>query len=217
LNHKPEPIKPTLAKLSVNKPKSVASAPPSAASTDIAYHAKPSKPIFDRALASARSHEQPPVKPKARHHTSRTLTILAVFVAIMAGGGWLAIVKMPDINIELASLHADFSAKLPSFTPAGFAPSNHMQATYDNVTVTYQSTPPGESYIITEQVSNWDNQTLQNYINSTGLSSQSLQNLGNTFYKYGNHFAWVNGGVWYQITNHASLTSQQLLKIASSF
>lgn len=189
--------------------------PVSLTSTTDGFSAKPHQNQFERAIQLARSHEQPPV-PLKRHYPKKHhwLVVSIISLMILAIGGFLVIQNLYTIDIGLASMHADFTAKLPGYQPTGFSLIGHIQATYDQVILTYHTHTDSRNYSISQQVSNWDNQTLKSFIDSTGQPIQSWQKLGITFYKYGSHLTWVSGGVWYLITDHANLSNQQLLNIA---
>ncbi len=60
--------------------------------------------------------------------------------------------------------------------------------------------------------------SLTNHVLTNKQPFQTFQDAGKTIYIYEDSKAtWVNGGVWYQINGNASLTSDQLLRIANSF
>jgi hypothetical protein len=183
---------------------------------DAVRQPKPNQRRFEKIMQQAHSHEQAPVSLKRHGHKKRRLTILVVALLVMLSGGILLARNLPGIDINLASMHAGFTAKLPGYEPTGFSLIDHIKASYDQVTLTYHTSTNGRNYSVSQQVSNWDSQTLVNFINSTGEPMQSWQNHGNTIYKYGDHLTWVSGGVWFQIINHANLNDQQLLKIAGS-
>lgn len=183
---------------------------------DAVHRLKPNQRHFEKVMQQSRSHEQALVPSKRHSHKKRRLTILIVALLVILSGGILLVRNLPGIDINLASMHAGFTAKLPSYNPTGFSLIDHIDASYDQVTLTYHTRTDSRNYSVSQQVSNWDSQTLVNFITSTGEPMQSWQNQGNTIYKYGNHLSWVSGGIWFQIINHAGLSDQQLLKIAGS-
>jgi len=210
--------KPTITSLPVHKPRTTTSSGAKPRAIDAVYHANPYQRHLEKVMQQAHSHEQPPVVLKRHGHKKhRWLTILIISLVVLSAGGVLLTKNLSVIEIDLASTHAGFKAKLPSYQPAGFSLIDHLQASYDQVVLLYHTRTDGRNYSVSQQISNWDSQTLQNYIDSTGKSVQSWQNRGITLYKYGNQLTWVSGETWYQITNHASLSNQQMLAIAESF
>lgn len=175
-------------------------------------------PIHDADYAAHVPHIVPN-QSKIRLFTRFSNQFVAVSVGVMAIviiAGFFISQTMPQIDARLASIHAGFSVKLPSYTPPGFVFGGHVKADPGTVSIKYQSVTDNREYLVSEQSTNWDSQTLKQYIKSTGITQQSWPDKGHTVYLYGNHLAWVSGGVWYQITDRADLTSSQLIAIATS-
>lgn len=164
--------------------------------------------------------------PRIVHQQSRFRLLTRFsnqFVAVSVGvlaiviiAGFFLSQAMPQIDARLASIHAGFGVQLPSYTPPGFTFAGNLQAEPGTVTVKYQSVTDSREYIITEQSTNWNDQTLAHYVASTGMAEQSWLDKGRTVYLYGNHLTWVSAGVWYQITDRADLTASQLIDVATS-
>jgi hypothetical protein len=72
--------------------------------------------------------------------------------------------------------------------------------------------------MLTQTASNWDSQALkENFVATVGKDYQVVQSAGRTIYTYGdNNATWVNGGIWYKIDSAGSLTSVELVDLATS-
>jgi len=178
-----------------------------------ARHHSPST-IFEAAIANARSHEQPKhkVRRKASHRIIQMASLVAAFVAI---GGFVAYLNMPNIELHVASARAGFHATLPSYKPTGYALDGGIHASNGIVSANFKSGDSG--YTVQQQESNWDSQTLlDNVVSMASSDHKTYQSQGRTVYIYGDNAAWVNGGVLYSMKISGSLTSQQVVSIATS-
>ena len=65
---------------------------------------------------------------------------------------------------------------------------------------------------------NWDSQTLlQNFVSTSGQPYDAYKAAGRTVYVYGNGNAtWVNGGVWYEVSDNGALSKDQIIQLANS-
>jgi hypothetical protein len=170
--------------------------------------------IFEAAIAHATSHEQP--APKLRRKHSKLVNVLAGVGAFLILGGFITYLNIPNIEVHVASLQAGFHAQIPGYRPTGYALDGSIHA--KNNTVAMRFTSGDSSYTVTQQPSNWDSQTLlDNYVAFADGSHKAIQSHGRTIYIYGGTNAtWVNGGVRYDISGDASLTSDELVSLATS-
>lgn len=179
--------------------------------------------IFEAALARATSHEQtyhqPPKAKRARLHIkNRKLAGIGAGIGtLLILGGFIAYANMPSIAIRLASANAGFHAQLPGYQPTGYALDTNIKSTSGVVSFSYHS---GDSTLnITQQPSSWDSQTL--YENAIALNNQKYKSIlsqGHTIYIYnrGDTASWVTGGIRYDITGTADLTTDQITSLAAS-
>jgi hypothetical protein len=184
-----------------------------------AKQAQPSLDIFERALAMATSHEQP--TPKSKHKTTRHkrgLRIASASAAIVLVAGFIAWQNVATVKLHMASSRAGFAAALPAYRPAGFSLGKFSYSAGD-VAINFTSNTDDRHYALVEKSSDWDSQTLRDsFVASTsGNQYQTVEAGGRTIYVYGKDDAtWVNGGVWYQLTNGDALNTRQLVSIATS-
>lgn len=172
------------------------------------------KDIFEKAIASAHSHEQPaPKVPKHRKKHRRVAGTLAGIGAFLILGGFLAYLNLPHIELKVASLSAGFSAHMPGYKPTGYQLTN-VQQQRGTITLSFRSGSSG--YQITQQTSNWNSQTLQDDI-IAAANHETIEKNGRIIYVYDNVASWVNGGIRYDlVNNNANLSKDDIAQIAAS-
>lgn len=132
--------------------------------------------------------------------------------------GFFAYQNTTNIEMRVAAARSGVAAGMPGYSPSGFSPARNVATTPGKVSLTYNSNTSDKKFTITQQASNWSSDSLlSNHVLASKAPFQTYQNEGKTVYIFDNSNAtWVNGGVWYKIDGNASLTSDQLLRIASS-
>jgi len=173
--------------------------------------------IFDQALQAARSHEQTYTPPKRRRVPTKSLSAVAVSVAVLLLVGWLGVVNKSSIEMQMASAQAGFKADIPAYTPAGFAYTDLDRAPGE-VAINYHAVAQEAGYTIFQKPSAWDSQTLLDaYVSNLKDTYNVYQKSGRSIYVYGSNATWVSNGIWYEIqTKGHGLTQEQLLDIAVS-
>lgn len=193
-------------------------------------HAKPrsqTSASFEAALANATSHQQKAPKKAALHHRTarklglhtRTFTIVISCLAVLLVGAFLAYQNSSAISMRYAATKAGFDASLPGYTPPGFTVKSPIATGPGQVTVNYHSVSGDDrAFQVSQKPSNWTSDSLlSNFVDTNQQSYQTYQDKGKTIYIYnGSNATWVNGGVWYQVTGNANLSSDQLISIADS-
>lgn len=171
--------------------------------------------LLEHALKHATSHEQPAPKhrPSRRKRTAGMAGAVAV-VALLIG----LIINQNTLNLRLqmASTQAGFDVSLPEYQPAGYS-LTQLNASSGIVSGHFRSHSDNRSYTITEKKSNWDSRALRDtFVAPTG-EYQTVEQGGRTIFLYGKGSAtWINGGIWYVIQSHDSLSQRQLLELATS-
>lgn len=132
--------------------------------------------------------------------------------------GFFAYQNILNVEMRVAATRAGLSAHMPGYNPAGFSAANGVKSEPGKVAVTFTSNTDDKHYTLTQQASNWSSDSLlTNHVLASKQPYQTYQDEGKTIYITDNSNAtWVNGGVWYKIDGNASLTSDQLLRIANS-
>lgn len=218
--------------IAVAVPPPVTGTPEQPSSSAIPAHpSSKSMDIFQRALKNATAHEQPPIEPAKRHlrHAAkhrahaprkfrhRTATLVSSAVAVVLIAGFIAYQNKANLELRVATAATGVHATLPGFKPSGFA-LGKLSYTPGVVAAAFHDGTTGSSYKITQQNSSWDSATLlDSYVATRDNTYQAMQAGGRTVYIYGNNNAtWVSGGIWYQITDNGSLTTNDVLDIAQS-
>lgn len=196
-------------------PQAPASSAPAATATQAPTPKQPSQDLFEAALASATSHQQPAPHHKMKRRHSKLINVTAAVTAFLIIGGFVAYLNVPNIEMRVASMHAGFSAQLPGYKPTGFAMNGGVQHSDGKVRVSFRS--GDQAYTITQQASDWDSQTLLDNSVALGTSPrQTVQSKGRTIYLFNNHASWVSAGVRYDITGNAQLNPSDVASIAAS-
>lgn len=197
--------------------KQVFNTPPGAATTPKTVSHKntsQSEKLFNKALKNAAP--APKLKRAPRKHKKAlrwSSGITAAFLLV----GFVTYLNLPNINIKFAGMQAGFSASIPSYNPSGYSFNGPINYEAGKVIVNFKSNTDERAYKIKQEVSSWNSQSLQeNFLASADKKFTTSQEDGKTIYLYDDGSAtWVNGGIWYQVESN-SLSSDQLLNIASS-
>jgi hypothetical protein len=190
--------------------------------------------VFERALARADAHQEPLVNPKQlakqtrkqlkqasranrqpiRH---RTVSIVAASLAVLLTTGFIAYQDRSNLILHYASAEAGFHASLPSYKPSGFSVGT-FHYNPGKISVAFNNNAGQQTFTLTQKPSNWDSQTLlESVVEASGKPYQTLQSDGETIYIYNNNNAtWVNNGILYQLSSDDSLSTSQVLNIATS-
>jgi hypothetical protein len=192
-----------------------------AATHTVAAPQASSNDIFERALREANTHLQPLVHPTKKHRSARRskqiMSFGAVALSVLVIAGFVALQNQANLTIRYASHKAGITASLPNYRPIGFSVGKFKYSS-GTVAVQYQNQSSGQKFMLTQTASNWDSQALKdNFVATVGKNYQVVQSAGRTIYTYGdNNATWVNGGIWYKIDSAGSLTSVELVDLATS-
>ena len=183
---------------------------------------------FEQALKKANSHmhqlEKDAIKKvpflKTVGFKNRTANLATMSFAFLLLVGFFAYQNSALLSIQVASHRAGISAKMPNYVPAGYGANRTANAGDGKVSLAFHSNTDNKSFTLTQQASSWNSSSLlSNHVQKRNCTTcyQTWQNEGKTVYIYDNSNAtWVDGGIWYQIEGNASLTSDQLLRLAKS-
>lgn len=147
----------------------------------------------------------------------RLVTILSSTLALLVLGGYLTYITLPSISLRVAASRAGVNASMPEYKPDGYSLDGPITYSPGEVVVSYKSNTNDSGYKLTQKSSNWDSQAvLDNYVGKQTDNYLTFQERGITVYTFNNKAAWVNGGILYTIDGNASLSSDQVLRIATS-
>lgn len=132
--------------------------------------------------------------------------------------GFFGYQNAPNIDMRVAAAKSGVSAHMPGYSPAGFSAVRDVKSEPGKVSVIFRSNTDDKKFTVSQQASNWSSDSLlSNHVLASKQPYQTYDDRGKTVYIYDNSNAtWVNGGVWYRVDGNASLSSDQLLRIANS-
>lgn len=169
------------------------------------------------AEATPNHHEQHHAKRGRLTRQPRLATILTSSLALLLLAGYLTYINLPNISMRVAATRAGISANYPNYKPDGYHFAGPITYQPGEVNITFQSNTNERNFVIKQKASGWDSQAvLDNYVAKKTGTYLTYQERGLTIYSFGNRAAWVNGGLLYTIEGNAPLSSDQLLKIATS-
>jgi hypothetical protein len=148
----------------------------------------------------------------------KATSVVSGVAAVLVLGGFFAYQNIPSISVRYASAKAGVRAGLPGYQPAGFAVNSHVQYNPGAITISYHANADSRAYTLTQKNTTWNSQALKDHLATTTSSMpQSYPSNGQTIYLHDDSSAdWVAGGVWYSISGNSSLSTDQLIKIATS-
>lgn len=169
-------------------------------------------------LAEAQSPTEAPASPRRRlGKQPRLATILTSSLALLLLAGYLTYINLPNISMRVAATRAGISANYPNYKPDGYRFTGPITYQPGEVNITFQSNTNDRNFVIKQKASSWDSQAvLDNYVSKKTGTYLTYQERGLTIYSFGNQAAWVNGGLLYTIEGNAPLSSDQLMRIATS-
>ncbi len=191
-------------------------------------HQRASSKMIEAALANAESHnEQSPlsVKKSRRSKLSRRLGISSRAFALSSGvlafvllAGFYAVQNVPNLSMKVAASRAGFDARMPGYTPSGFSFRGPINYEPGEVAVKYHANSDDREFSVVQRNSNWNSDALlANFIEEENKQYQTYLDRGRTLYIYDESNAtWIDDGIWYQIEGDSGMTTDQLIRIASS-
>ena len=205
------------AKVEIDTPPSVAPvAPAPQAEAPPASHQ-----MAQSVMSAAPAEVEEPRSQKSRKSRSPSLRPASMFASvavILLLAGYVTYLNIPRLALRVAASRAGFEASLPAYSPSGYDFSGPIAYNTGQITIQFDSNTNESSYNIVQRESQWDSQSLlDNYVINETQDYLTFQERGLTVYIYdGSSASWVDSGVWYTIEGDSELSSEQLLKIASS-
>ena len=132
--------------------------------------------------------------------------------------GYLVYLNMPDISVRVAAMQTGIDKAYPSYVPADYRLDGLVKEDAGRITMNFKNSE-GKKFTLMEEKSSWDSSAvLSNYVKKNWGSDYSIaKGQGLTIYVSKSNAAWVNGGVFYVITDEeGNLTSTDLHDIAVS-
>lgn len=178
--------------------------------------------LLDEALVRADAHKET-LRRRSRNPLNhlgrmpRWLSVSIILLVVLLIAIFIIWRDVPAVAVKVAGTQAHVDASLPSYAPSGFSVAGSVGHSGGSVDLTYKNAA-GASYDLTQRSSSWDSRSLAANVLASTSGVQTSQVQGMTVYIYGpsNDATWVNNGVWYSLTNHANLSSDQILRIVQS-
>lgn len=194
--------------------------------------AKPSVMLKNEAIekalanASASSTESKGRRRREKDHSvrdkqakfSRRLTYATGGFAMLLIGAYFTYISMPALSVRVAAAQAGVHASYPAYRPSGYSLAGAVAYQQGSVSMDFKQNGGKDGFTLTQANSGWDSSALlENYVvkQNNGQFDVSHDN-GLTIYTYGNNAAWVSGGILYTIASDATLSNDQIQKIATS-
>lgn len=147
----------------------------------------------------------------------RVASILTATLALLVLGGYLTYMNLPVISMKVAASRAGVDATFPNYRPDGYSLNGPITYSPGEVNINYKSNSNDNGFRISQKPSNWDSQALlDNFVTRQTENYLTFQERGVTVYTFGNKAAWVNGGLLYTLDGNSSLSSDQVLRLATS-
>ncbi|MBQ6130653.1 DUF4367 domain-containing protein [Candidatus Saccharibacteria bacterium] len=143
---------------------------------------------------------------------------LACAAVVVGVASYYVSTSTPDLSVKVAAMQSGIDASYPGYVPRGYSLSDILSEE-GKLTMTFSSSSENASFILSEEKSAWDNETLEtNYVKKEfGTNYTSVREQGITIYISGSDAAWVNGGIVYKLdASGNNLTKKQIKTIVTS-
>lgn len=166
-----------------------------------------------KALANAAPTKKESKKPK-----HRALNVAAASLGVLLITGYFTYVNMPNLSVRVAAAQAGINASYPEYRPVGYRLNGPVAYQDGQVSMNFASNSGPVGFALNQSNSTWDSSALlEKYVNPRSEGKYATYNDGGlTIYTYGTDAAWVNGGILYTVEGDASLSNEQIRRIATS-
>lgn len=165
-----------------------------------------------KALANAKTEKAP---KKAR---GRAFSVASASLGVLLIAGYFTYVNMPGMSVRVAAAQAGIDASYPEYRPVGYRLNGPVAYQDGQVSIKFASNSGPLAFALNQSRSSWDSSALlEKYVNPRSDGKYATYNdAGLTIYTYGTDAAWVNGGILYTVEGDASLSNEQIRRIATS-
>ena len=164
------------------------------------------------ALANASTQDEPK-QPKRR-----AFNVAAASLGVLLITGYFTYVNMPNLSVRVAAAQAGIDASYPEYRPVGYRLNGPVAYQDGQVSMKFASNSGPLAFSLNQSRSSWDSSALlEKYVDPRSNGKYATYNDGGlTIYTYGTDAAWVNGGVLYTVEGTATLSNEQIRRIATS-
>lgn len=167
-----------------------------------------------KALATAATPEVSAKKQPKR----RALNVATASLGVLLLTGYFTYVNMPNLSVRVAAAQAGIDASYPEYRPVGYRLNGPVAYQDGQVSMKFASNSGPVAFSLNQAKSNWDSSALlEKYVDPRSDGKYATYNDGGlTIYTYGTDAAWVNGGILYTVEGSATLSNEQVRRIATS-
>ncbi|HRJ06485.1 MAG TPA: hypothetical protein PK096_02310 [Candidatus Saccharibacteria bacterium] len=170
---------------------------------------------ISKALENARPHEG------IRHETKprgRKMSIVTACLGLFLIGAYFTYINMPSLSVRVAAAQAGIDASYPEYRPIGYRLNGPVAYRDGEVTMQFASNSGPQHFALAQTKSSWDSTALlEKFVNPRSNGHYATYtDAGLTIYTYGNNAAWVNGGILYSVEGNATLSNEQVRRMATS-
>lgn len=166
-------------------------------------------------VASAPAQHKPKKSFFAR--SPKLASILVSSLSLLILGGYFSYINLTNISMRVAANRAGIDANFPTYRPSGYSLDGPITYAPGEVSINYRSNTNSNGFTLTQKASEWDSQAvLDNFVRKQTPNYLTIQERGITVYTFNNKAAWVNGGLLHVVEGNATLSSDQILKLATS-
>jgi hypothetical protein len=172
---------------------------------------------IEKALKNAAPAKSPKKGSFAKRHP-RLMSAGTASLAIVLMAGYFTYINLPSISVRVAAAQAGIDASYPGYQPAGYGIKGPVAYTNGEVSINFKSNTNPHHFSINQSKSSWDSSALlANYVMPQSNGNYiSYSDSGLTIYAYGTQAAWVNDGILHTIEGDATLSGEQIRRIATS-
>ena len=171
---------------------------------------------IEKALKNAAPAKSPKRSFATRH--PRLMSAGTASLAIVLMAGYFTYINLPSISVRVAAAQAGIDASYPGYQPAGYGIKGPVAYTNGEVSINFKSNTNPHHFSVNQSKSSWDSSALlANYVMPQSNGNYiSYSDSGLTIYAYGTQAAWVNDGILHTIEGDATLSGEQIRRIATS-
>lgn len=176
------------------------------------------KAMDDAPTGTKRRRERAPKQPAKRSLFARMSAFASAGAALLLLGGYFTYLNMPNLSVRVAAAQAGIDATYPGYKPSGYSLSGPVAYDSGQVRMKFAANGGPQSFTLNQERTGWDSSAvLENYVEPIAKSDFYVaKDSGLTIYTFGNHAAWVNNGILHTIDGDATLSEDQVRRIATS-
>ena len=188
------------------------------------HHVKPaaepasSRDLKHAALGQALANAAPSPAHETKQPKRRAFNVAAASLGVLLLTGYFTYVNMPNLSVRVAAAQAGIDATYPEYRPVGYRLNGPVAYQDGQVSMKFASNSGPVAFSLNQSRSSWDSSALlEKYVDPRSDGKYATYNDGGlTIYTYGSDAAWVNGGILYTVEGSATLSNEQVRRIATS-